>query len=85
MAREIRVTFTEKEEDLYKFIKSKSSASSFIKDLVSVEKERQKNYTNPKSNNNIDEIIDIISNKLDLTNLKKETKTEYDFDINDII
>ena len=46
MAREIRVTFTDKEKDIYDFIKSKSSASNFIKDLVKLEKERQENYTN---------------------------------------
>ena len=31
MAREIRVTFTDKEKDIYDFIKSKSSASNFIR------------------------------------------------------
>lgn len=93
MAREIRVTFTEKEEDLYKFIKGKSSASNFLKDLATLEKERQENYTNSMVENNIEKIAEILANKLGTVNLKQEdlvedevnVKDEYDFDINDII
>lgn len=93
MAREIRVTFTDKEEDLYNFIKGKSSASNFLKDLATLEKERQENYKSSMVENNIEKIAEILANKLGTVNLKQEdpgedevqVKEEYDFDINDII
>lgn len=93
MAREIRVTFTAKEEDLYNFIKGKSSASNFIKDLATLEKERQENYTSSIVENKLEEIAEKLANKLGTVNLKQEDHTEekskvvdeYDFDINDII
>ncbi len=93
MAREIRVTFTAKEEDLYKFIKGKSSASNFLKDLATLEKERQENYKNSMLDNNVEKIAEILANKLGAVNLKQEdpeedkvkVEEEYDFDIDDII
>ena len=93
MAREIRVTFTDKEEELYNFIKGKSSASNFLKDLATLEKERQENYKSSMVENNIEKIAEILANKLGTVNLKQEdhgedeekVEDEYDFDINDII
>lgn len=35
--REIRITFKEKEADLYDYIQEKSSASAFLKDLAKLE------------------------------------------------
>lgn len=46
MAKEIRVTFTDKEIDLYNFIDSKSSKTAFLKDLAQLEKERQEKLIN---------------------------------------
>lgn len=92
MAREIRVTFTAKEEDLYKFIKEKSSASNFLKDLASLEKERQENYKNSLIEGNLEKLAEKLANKLGKVELKEESavteekKTEeYDFEIDDII
>lgn len=42
--KEIRVTFKEKEEDLYNYIQNKSSASAFLKDLASFEKKTEELY-----------------------------------------
>ncbi|MGL5641138.1 MAG: hypothetical protein ACRDDM_02655 [Paraclostridium sp.] len=92
MAREIRVTFTDKEEDLYNFIKEKSSASNFIKDLARLEKERQENYKNSLVEGNLEKLAEKLANKLGKVELKEESaiteekKTEeYDFEIDDII
>lgn len=92
MAREIRVTFTAKEEDLYKFIKEKSSASNFLKDLASLEKERQENYKNSLVEGNLEKLAEKLANKLGKVELKEESAIteekkieEYDFEIDDII
>ncbi len=98
MAKEIRVTFTDKEKDLYDFIKSKSSASNFIKDLVQLEKERQENYTNAVLDNNIEKVVEVLASKIGKVEVKEDTKLknigenkdnnkrndEFDFDINDL-
>ena len=39
--REIRITFKEKEADLYDYIQEKSSASAFLKDLAKLEKKKE--------------------------------------------
>ena len=92
MAREIRVTFTDKEEDLYNFIKEKSSASNFIKDLARLEKERQENYKNSLVESNLEKLAEKLANKLGKVELKEESVNteenkaeEYDFSIDDII
>ena len=41
MAKELRITFKEKEEYLYEYIQSKSSASAFLKDLANLEKRKE--------------------------------------------
>ena len=92
MAKEIRVTFTDKEKDIYDFIKSKSSASNFIKDLVKLEKERQENYTNAVLDNNIEKVVEVLASKIGSVEFKKEDdsfkkdeqKSEFDFDLNDL-
>lgn len=93
MAREIRVTFTEKEEELYNFIKGKSSASNFLKDLANLEKERQENYTNSIFDNKIEKIAEVLASKLETVNIKQEYKeeikneneNEFEFSIDDIL
>ena len=44
--REIRITFKEKEADLYDYIQEKSSASAFLKDLAKLEKKKEEIYLN---------------------------------------
>lgn len=39
--KEIRITFKEKESDIYDYIQSKSSASAFLKDLAKLEMKRE--------------------------------------------
>lgn len=98
MAREIRITFRDDEKEIYDFIKSKSSASNFIKDLVKLEKERQENYTNSILDNNIEKIAEVLANKIGKVEIKEDNryqnveenkynnnqKDEFDFDINDL-
>lgn len=98
MAREIRITFRDDEKEIYDFIKSKSSASNFIKDLVKLEKERQENYTNAILDNNIEKIAEVLASKLCKVEVKEgfkpkkieenknnnKEKDEFDFDINDL-
>ncbi|WP_122639876.1 hypothetical protein [Romboutsia sp. Marseille-P6047] len=93
MAREIRVTFTDKEEDLYNYIVSKSSKTAFLKDLASVEKKREENYINSSLENHLDEIANKLINKIgvietsndnDKDNENKTPNVEYDFDIEDL-
>lgn len=97
MAREIRITFRDDEKEIYDFIKSKSSASNFIKDLVKLEKERQENYTNSILDNNIEKIAEVLANKIGKIEMKEDNeyqnveedknnkrKDEFDFDITDL-
>lgn len=50
MAKEIRITFKEKESDLYDYIQSKSSASAFLKDLARLEQKREEIYLGKTTN-----------------------------------
>lgn len=78
MAKELRITFKEKEEDLYNYIQSKSSASAFLKDLANLEKKKEEiilmNLKNDESS------IDTIKN----TENKIEKKDISDLDISDL-
>ena len=99
MAREIRVTFTDKEEDLYKYIVSKSSKSGFLKDLATTEKKREENYINSSLENHLDDIANRLANKIghiEIANSIEDEvvvdrepvenkKPEYEFDIDDIL
>lgn len=94
MAREIRVTFTDKEEALYNYIISKSSKTAFLKDLAALEKKREENYINSGIENKVkeiaEEIITIVGSTTDLKKNSEDDKddkkinNEYDFDINDL-
>jgi hypothetical protein len=44
MAKEIRITFKESENDLYDYVKGKSSPSAFLKDLATLEQKRENLY-----------------------------------------
>lgn len=44
MAKEIRITFKESENDLYDYVKRKSSPSAFLKDLATLEQKRENLY-----------------------------------------
>ena len=81
MANQIRVTFTDKEEKLYKYIKDKTSASAFLKDLAKREMLRDENYINFNCIKNQEiYITDEIQEKEDL-NL---TDVDLDFEIDDL-
>lgn len=72
MAREIRVTFTDKEEDLYNYIVSKSSKSGFLKDLAATEKKREDKYINAS----LDEVANKIADKLKYFEIVEEVKKD---------
>lgn len=85
MAKEIRVTFTDKEIDLYNFINSKSSKTGFLKDLAKMEKERQENITN--SNIDYEKLVETLISKFQNIENRPVTKeidvTKEDEIIND--
>lgn len=76
MAREIRVTFTDKEEDLYNYIVSKSSKAAFLKDLAKIEMKRESNVIDNTFNEEYIELlkennksmIDLITSSTENTN-----------------
>lgn len=70
MAKEIRITFKEKEIDLYNYIQSKSSASAFLKNLASIEKQREEVYIYGITKENV--------------NNHKIENDNYDIDISDL-
>ena len=72
MAKEIRITFKEKETDLYDYIQEKSSASAFLKNLAAIEKKREEVYIYGLSNN--------VKNESSI----KTNNSEYDIDISDL-
>ncbi|HBC2031745.1 TPA: hypothetical protein I9Z65_003434 [Clostridium perfringens] len=55
--REIRITFKEKEADLYDYIQEKSSASAFLKDLAKLEKKKEEIYLNNLTSSDISDKI----------------------------
>ena len=75
MAKEIRVTFTDKEEELYNYIISKSYKTAFLKDLASVEKKREENYINSYVENQIDQIISKLIDNIDITENTNNTNS----------
>ena len=75
MAKEIRVTVTDKEEELYNYIISKSSKTAFLKDLASVEKKREENYINSYVENQIDQIISKLIDNIDITENTNNTNS----------
>lgn len=78
MAKEIRITFKEKESDLYDYIQSKSSASAFLKDLARIEQKRENIYLGvtpvvvpTEKVDNEKEIETIDMNNVDISDLKE--------------
>lgn len=55
--REIRITFKEKEADLYDYIQEKSSASAFLKDLAKLQKKKEEIYLNNLTSSDISDKI----------------------------
>ena len=74
MAKELRITFKEKEEYLYEYIQSKSSASAFLKDLANLEKRKEEIILMNLKNDDIS-----LDNKS-----KKENIGLIDLDISDL-
>lgn len=70
MAKEIRITFKEKEIDLYNYVQSKSSVSAFLKNLAAIEKQREEAYIYGITKENINE--------------PKVESNNYDIDISDL-
>lgn len=68
MAKEIRITFKEKEIKLYNYIQSKSSASAFLKNLADIEMKREEIY-----------IYGIAKE-----NIESDKSKEYEIDISDL-
>lgn len=56
---ELRIIFTGKDKELFEFLKTKTSASGFLKDVVRLEMERQKKYVG--SDNHFIQIQDDIN------------------------
>lgn len=71
MAKEIRITFKEKEIELYNYIQSKSSASAFLKNLADIEMKREEVY-----------IYGLAKEKF--KNIESDKSKEYDIDISDL-
>jgi hypothetical protein len=70
--KEIRVTFKEKEEFLYEFVKSKKSISAYVKELI------QKDLEGTKNQDDSSKIIEQLMSKiLDLSKDVSESKEEH--------
>ena len=70
--KEIRVTFKEKEEFLYEFVKSKKSISAYVKELI------QKDLEGTKNQDDSSKIIEQLMSKiLDLSKDVSESNEEH--------
>ena len=70
--KEIRVTFKEKEEFLYEFVKSKKSISAYVKELI------RKDLEGTKNQDDSSKIIEQLMSKiLDLSKDVSESKEEH--------
>lgn len=69
MAKEIRITFKEKETDLYNYIQGKSSASAFLKNLASIEKQREEVYIYGITKENVNNKIENDNYDIDISDL----------------
>lgn len=81
--REIRITFKEKEADLYDYIQEKSSASAFLKDLAKLEKKKEEIYLNNLTSSDISDKI-LSSQKTNSIEYKKKEETLVLPDISDL-
>lgn len=82
--REIRITFKEKEDDLYRFIQGKSSASAFLKDLARLEQKKEEIYLNNLKTNILNNIKTESVEGLAVVDKVNEVKKEENFDLPDI-
>lgn len=83
---EIRVTFTEKQQELYNYIKNKSSSSAFIKDLAQREMLRDNVYINSVAGVAPQQIIlqpQIQQPPVTNINQKNDSANEFDFSADD--
>ena len=81
--REIRITFKEKEADLYDYIQEKSSASAFLKDLDKLEKKKEEIYLNNLTSSDISDKI-LSSQKTNSIEYKEKEETLVLPDISDL-
>ncbi|ALG50290.1 hypothetical protein QTH34_14455 [Clostridium perfringens] len=81
--REIRITFKEKEADLYDYIQEKSSASAFLKDLAKLEKKKEEIYLNNLTSSDISDKI-LSSQKTNSIEYKEKEETLVLPDISDL-
>ncbi|MDH2475718.1 hypothetical protein [Clostridium perfringens] len=81
--REIRITFKEKEADLYDYIQEKSSASAFLKDLAKLEKKKEEIYLNNLTSSDISDKI-LSSQKTNSIEYKEKEETFVLPDISDL-
>ncbi|HAT4337733.1 TPA: hypothetical protein I9092_003252 [Clostridium perfringens] len=81
--REIRITFKEKEADLYDYIQEKSSASAFLKDLAKLEKKKEEIYLNNLTSSDISDKI-LSSQKTNFIEYKEKEETLVLPDISDL-
>lgn len=81
--REIRITFKEKEADLYDYIQEKSSASAFLKDLAKLEKKKEEIYLNNLTYSDISDKI-LSSQKTNSIEYKEKEETLVLPDISDL-
>ncbi|EDT15161.1 hypothetical protein [Clostridium perfringens] len=81
--REIRITFKEKEADLYDYIQEKSSASAFLKDLAKLEKKKEEIYLNNLISSDINDKI-LSSQKTNSIEYKEKEETFVLPDISDL-
>ena len=81
--REIRITFKEKEADLYDYIQEKSSATAFLKDLAKLEKKKEEIYLNNLTSSDISDKI-LSSQKTNSIEYKEKEETLVLPDISDL-
>lgn len=58
---EVRIRFSDKEKELFDYIRSKRNAAGFLKDLAETERRREFYYVNP-----VNEIVKEVINQLDI-------------------
>lgn len=81
--REIRITFKEKEAELYDYIQEKSSASAFLKDLAKLEKKKEEIYLNNLTSSDISDKI-LSSQQTNSIEYKEKEETLILPDISDL-
>lgn len=72
--KEIRLTFNEKELDLYDFLCKKSSKTAYVKDIVRLHMKQEEAFISCSING-----VQVINSKSDI-----KENNDYDFDISDL-